>query len=304
MKSLLYNKIVVMLFLCVSAYNGPAMADSIIYGASAYGYNDLIEINLTQGEAADVGDTTYQTQAIAWDPEFGVYYFETYTLPEYDGTHFDYYDLSHNTDFNVKTYGEGEETFVKQLGFDPNGTLYGLDYQDSLSTINQYTGEIIELGSVTGLPTGGHWGRTGDLAFSPDGTLYVATYQSLYTLSQDDKGNIEATLLFENMIPEQNDPDLSLWTGLAYMDGLLYASSAEMDDVDKLTNLKSVIYSIDPFSVGGEVTWLLEAPHILNDLSAGPSGSAVPIPGAVWLLGSGLVGLVLARKNLKNNSRA
>ena len=46
---------------------GPSVSrasDTIIYGANAYGKQDLIEINLTQGTSQVVGELTFQTQAI------------------------------------------------------------------------------------------------------------------------------------------------------------------------------------------------------------------------------------------------
>jgi hypothetical protein len=47
--------------------------------------------------------------------------------------------------------------------------------------------------------------------------------------------------------------------------------------------------------------WQVDGPYIVyyDDFSFTPAASPVPIPGAVWLLGSGLVGLVVVRRRSK-----
>ena len=59
-------------------YPGSSTAeDTIIYGANAWGFTDVIEINLTANTSQKVGDLEFETQAIDQHPLNGkVYYFE------------------------------------------------------------------------------------------------------------------------------------------------------------------------------------------------------------------------------------
>jgi PKD repeat protein len=147
------------------------------------------------------------------------------------------------------------------MAFSPDGMLYVLDNGDNLYSIEKSNGNISILGHANGLEEG-PYNRTGDMAFSPDGTLYVVTYESLYTI---DLMDLTATLLYTDLI---DVPGYSVWTGLAYCDGLLIASNAEA-----LTEL-SAIFSID--SNTGNVNLLFYVDTYLNDLSSCPADVNVP----------------------------
>jgi hypothetical protein len=246
--------------LCVFILILPAkgLADTIIYGANAYGNTDMVEINLTQGTSQIVGNVAFGTQAIAQDPETGyVYYFEWTDLSD----EFAYWNPSNGANTIVRKYIPPLGIYPKRLAFAPDGTLYGMDKLDRIAKIDKLTGVITLLGKVTGLETGELYG-TGDFAFAPDGTLYVVTYQSLYTI---DLESLEATLLYSGLIEAEG---VLVWSGLAYCDGLLYASDIESSDFDP-NNAASLIYSIDPAT--GEVIELFYSQTFLNDLTSCPA---------------------------------
>jgi hypothetical protein len=235
---------------------GPGMADTIIYGANAYGDMDMIEINPIEETAQYAGSIDFGTQAIARDPETGnVYYFEWQT----SGDQFAYWNPQTGDNVIVKTYDSPPGGAAKGMDFAPDGTLYILGNADGFASIDKNTGEIIMLGKITGA-TMGSLGRTGDIAFAPDGTLYLATYQSLYTININ---TLQATLLYSNMI--SSSQPIVVWSGLGYCNGILYGSIIEADSPDD-PNMHSTIYSIDPAT--GVVTELFPSPVYLNDLTS------------------------------------
>ncbi|MCP4272227.1 MAG: DNRLRE domain-containing protein [Gammaproteobacteria bacterium] len=249
----IYKLIVVNIvaFICLLFSPNLVIADTIIYGMNAYGSMDVVEINLGLGTHQITGEAAFQNQAIDQDPETGyIYYFEWTD----SGDEFAYWDPATATNTIVRAYNPAPQLYAKQMAFSPDGTLYILDNDDGLYTIDKHTGDLTFLGYVSGLETG-EWSRTGDFAFDPDGRLYVATYQRLYEVDLD---TLLATELYSNMLQGQE-----VWSGLAYCNGILYASNI------KLPIEISDIYSIDPAT--GTVNRLLTTQIVLNDLSSCPS---------------------------------
>jgi len=248
---------------------GISHADTIVYGANAYGLANFIEINLTHGFSEWAGNASFETQAIDQDPTTGyVYYFEWKDT----GSKFAYWDPITGASTMVRAYDPAPGIYPKQMAFSPDNQLYMLTNNDRLYTIDKQTGELSLEGQVTGLGTGS-LGRTGDFAFAPDGTLYVATYQELYELDLD---TLSATLLYSNLIEEIDG--YNVWAGLAYCDGLLYAANIEE------ATTRSAIFSIDPAT--GAVNRLFSAYPLVNDLSSCPSSSLLNHPPALDALGS------------------
>src|SRR5205085_1984590 len=63
--------------------------------------------------------------------------------------------------------------YLPRLAFKADGTLYGMDSNNVLYTLNTATGAIAStVGTVSGGGLGTGFG--GDIAFSPTGTLYLA----------------------------------------------------------------------------------------------------------------------------------
>lgn len=93
--------ITVVLCVCHLIVTQIVHANTIIYGATAYGLTDIVEIDLTNQESQKVGDIAFKTQAMEQDPETGyVYYFEWKTT----GDEFAYWDPATNTNTIVRNY--------------------------------------------------------------------------------------------------------------------------------------------------------------------------------------------------------
>jgi hypothetical protein len=258
-------------FMCACLFSIPqlSLADTIIYGANAYGRADMIEINLTQGTSKQVGSILFDTQAIDQDPASGfVYYFEWVS----SGNELAYWDPKTSTNTRVRTYSSTPWGLAKRAAFNPYGVLYLMDDVGKLYTIDTATGDEIYAGQVQGIETGSSpFSASGDMTFSPEGTLYVVISENLYSIDIDMQPLI-ATLLYSNMIPGGR---WKVWTGLAFCDGALYAS-----DVDIFSSL-SAIYSIDPST--GEVNQLFSTQTMLNDLSSCPADADIDKPPKVFI---------------------
>lgn len=153
------------------------------------------------------------------------------------------------------------------------GLLYTMNMHGSshqILTIDPTTGSVKALGQTTKLST------SGDLAFDSKGNLYATVSQKGTSwLAQVDRVTGETKMLgntgFQNVY------------GLAYMDGTItgLTSSGRMIGIDTLTGKGSLL------GYTGQSAW-------------GADATAVPIPGAVWLLGSGLLGLMGFRKKIRS----
>ena len=241
---------------CILVFAGIGVvnADTTIYGANAYGLANFVKINLSDGHSEWAGNASFETQAIDRDPVTGnIYYFDW----TYSASKFAYWNPTTGSSTTVRTYSPAPGVYPKHMAFAPDNTLYVLDNDDRLYTINKQNGNLTFKGTVTGLETG-TLGRTGDFVFAPDGTLYVATYHSLYTLNLN---TLAATLLYSNELQEAGG--FNVWAGLAYCDGVLYAANIE----DAPT--RSALFSIDPQT--GAVNRLFSLSTYVNDLASCPT---------------------------------
>jgi hypothetical protein len=263
----------------VGAERASANADTIIYGTRSYGSSTVVEINLTEQSFRRVGQTARENQASDQDPATGrVYYYEWRTTAD----EFGYWDPTTGSNTIVRIYSPVNGFYAKRMAFAPNGVLYMMDADEYLYTIDKHTGDLTRLGRVSGI-TGGPQGGTGDMAFAPDGTLYVATYAQLYTV---DIASRTSTLLYDDMI-DLDVPGVTLWTGLAFCDGMLYASNGEEE------SQLSSIFSIDPATGATEQSFYLDT--LVNDLTSCPAGpgSELTTPAApTGLVAEGGDGLV------------
>jgi hypothetical protein len=232
-----------------------AAEDIIIYGANAYGFDEIIEINLTANTSQTVGDPLFNTQAISQGPDGYVYYFEWAS----SGNELAYWDPTTGTNTLVRTYASTPWGLAKRAAF-YLGQLYLMDDDGELYIVDTATGDWELLGTVEGIPTGSS--SSGDMAFSPDGLLYVVISENLYTIELESE-SLVATLLDTNMIPGGGWWTVTVWTGLAFCDGSLYAS-----DVN-LFNRNSSIYRID-LSDDYPVTELINTGTMINDLTSCP----------------------------------
>ena len=242
-------------FVCISLLNIPESrgGDTVVYGVNAYNRANIVELNLTNNTYQQVGDLLFDTQASDQDSVTGlVYYFEWSN----SGYRFAYWNPATGQNTIVRTYDPVPGIVVKRMAFAPAGTLYIMDNNDILHTIDPSTGDIATVGKVDGLESAGSI-HSGDMAFAPDGTLYLDMGDSLFIV---DTQTLIATLLYTDMLPGGL---LQVWTGLAYCNGWLYASDI------LIGSNNSVIYRIDPAT--GYVNELFATQTLLNDLTSCPA---------------------------------
>ena len=202
---------------------------------------------------------------------------------------------------------------MTDIAFDPHGNLYGITF-DSLYAIHKTTAAISLVGSLGT--------SANSLVFDSTGTLYIAN-QALYTVNPLTGA---ATLVGHGGSPYASSGDL------AFIGGQLFLSSLGSTQGDQLVALNttdgsgSLVGHIGFFSIFGLAspngtdlygvsgtdiltinTRTGEGRLIANYGGRGllsaygssfASEAAVPIPGSVWLLASGLFALLAgARKS-------
>ena len=234
---------------------GPAGSDLILYGANAYGRDQMIELNVTQRTPTVVANLPFGTQAIARDPDNGFIYFYEWQA---SGSRFAYWNPADGQFTIVRTYSPINGFYAKRMDFAPDGTLYLSDDQEGLYIIDKVSGDVTGLGTVTGLEQG-IWEATGDMTFTPDGTFWVSNYRTLSTINLE---TLEATAVFTNLvgtaplIPYED----AVLTGIAFCDGAFYTTSAE-----QVTG-QSAVFRVD--ATTGAETFLFYAQAILNDITS------------------------------------
>ncbi len=205
-------------------------------------------IDLINGTSELGPRLSFGTQAMDRHPTTGeVYYYEWSS----SGNDFASWDPDTGVNTRIRTYFPRPGLFIVQMAFAPDGTLYVIDDDGVLHTIDPGNGDITTLGSIGGL-TNGPYGQWGDLAFAPDGTAYLATYDELYEL---DVTTRTVTLLHDGMFGTTG----FIWMGLAYCDGRLFGS--HVNDVSR-----SAIYEID--IVTGATTEIHYLPGYVADLTS------------------------------------
>ena len=230
---------------------------SVIFGLNRD--QDVWALNLDGQNDVFDGFILVGTQAAELDPQTGrIYYFENGN----DSDQFAFYDPQTGNNAVVRNYVPQLGVFPKRLASAPDGTMYMMDADENLFTVNRLTGDVTLVGTVTGLETG-PFGGTGDFAFGTDGTLYVVTYESVYTVDLD---TLQATLLWTDLLAAV--PGQDVFTGVAYCNGVLYASDAQ--EVSGVSG----IYEIDLVNGVANLLWL--AQDYYNDLTSCPANGRWP----------------------------
>lgn len=165
----------------------------------------------------------------------------------------------------------GSTAYVTGLTFDSSGTLYGSG-GTSVFTIDTSTGSSTLLGDTGGFIS------SGDLAFDSSGNLFMS---AIGGLNGDRLISVDTTTGAGTLIGDIGLPNVF---GLNFLDSVLYGFTAGRGTITIDTNTGSGTYVA------------------LNGIAAtGADGAGgvtpVPIPAAVWLFGSGLLGLIgIARR--------
>jgi len=247
-----------LLILVLALKANSLIAAPVLWVVDGNGYLGTVDL-----ETADVSIIGYMNDAttdIAFDPDGNLYAI----------TRVDFYSVNKTT-AEMTHIGERSDA-TNSLVFGSDGTLYTAS--NSLYTIDISTGQATEIGR------GGYsYTSSGDLAFV-DGNLLLSDLEGDDSLVNVNASNGEGSLIgdigFENVF------------GLASPNGvdLFGVSRFEVISIDPTTGVGTSIldYSGSGLVDGYGAAFITEA-------------ALVPIPAAVWLFGSGLLGLVgIARR--------
>ena len=234
------------------SYN--AGEDVVVYSCDRDGV--VLEINLTQDTATQVGQLLFGSKACEQDPDTGrLYYFE-----KDDGDRFAYWDPQTGQNTLVRTY-TNLALRAKRMAFSPDRALYLGDQQEGLWIIDKDNGDLTFLGTLSGMDTENGI-ATGDMAFAADGTCYVVNWRHLYTIDIPNlAGQVRYPYLGESL-------GITGFTSLAWSNGKLYAISGKDDlgraDVEEIDPQTGDIATIINLSSGGDLT------KFGNDMSSRP----------------------------------
>jgi Repeat of unknown function (DUF6923) len=179
------------------------------------------------------------------------------------------FDDLYSIDVNTNTFtkvGSLAAYGMNALTFNNSGTtLYGANF-----TNNNFYSIDTTSGSATSLGAGGY-ASAGDLAFNSAGDLFFAAD----TGSNDTLASVNTGTWSSSAIGLTGINDAY---GLAFVDGVMYGVSAAKG-----------MYTINTST--GVATHIVNITGITGDVY-GATISAVPVPAAVWLFASGLLGLL------------
>jgi hypothetical protein len=162
---------------------------------------------------------------------------------------------------------------ITGLTFDSDGTLYGSG-QSSLFTFDLHTGAASLVGNMG-------YTSAGDLAFDDTGNLFLSANTGIYdSIVSVDKHTGMGTLLFELGFDQVN--------GLSFEESRLFGFTLYGEtfiiDTDGGWDGLVAMTGLDAF--GADAGMMVIPP-------------AVPVPAAVWLFGTGILGLIGYSKRRK-----
>jgi hypothetical protein len=186
----------------------------------------------------------------------------------------------------------GGDVTVRDMGFDSNGTLYAV-----LTASHIYVeGPLVTIDLTTGAVTtiGGSFSRGIGLAFDSNDTLYIKESAEPGT---GDPSKLYTVDPFTGTILTSLTLDRDLNNSLA-----INASNVLYSFKRGTSNTKDQIFTIDTLTgtttmLPSTIPWLVDGVEKVRLSALSFSNSLVPLPAAVWLFGSGLLGLVgIARR--------
>src|SRR5437016_8454535 len=153
-------------------------ADNVLYSLTNITPFNIYTVNTSTGVATSVGNLSFASAGIARQPSTGLIYY--YAINPVSGK---YSVATWNPATGTNTTLSGTvNIYLPRIAFKADGTLYGMDSNNVLYTLNTTTGAIATtVGTVTG--GGLATGLGGDISFSPTGVLYFAGGTNLYSIS-------------------------------------------------------------------------------------------------------------------------
>ncbi len=154
-------------------------ADNTLYALTNTSPFNVYTLDTSTGAVTSVGNLSFASAAIARQPGTGLLYYYA-QIANGSGQ---YVVATWNPSTGVNTTLSGTvDVYLPRLAFKSDGTLYGMDSNNVLYTLNTATGAFA---STVGTVSGGGLttGLGGDISFSPTGTLYLIAGTSLYTIS-------------------------------------------------------------------------------------------------------------------------
>jgi len=237
--------IIAFIGLCAAGASEARAADNVLYSLTNITPFNIYTVNTSTGVATSVGNLSFASAGIARQPSTGLIYY--YAVNPVSGK---YSVATWNPATGTNTTLSGTvNVYLPRIAFKADGTLYGMDSNNVLYTLNTTTGAIATtVGTVSGGGLGTGFG--GDIAFSPTGVLYLAAGTNLYTVSGTSSTLVGATGLSTAM------------AGLAFAtDGALYTCDT--------TGTNSLIYKLSTTTGAG--TLVGSSGAALSDLANLPA---------------------------------
>ncbi len=270
----------IFMWLCISVYilGSISTAESALYGTTIDvngTISQLVEINPSTGALMNtIGSVGYAVNGLTYDITTGKLYGSTsFNDPTYNGLIEINMTTGAGTPVGTSGWGFGGTNAVTNITVNSTGSMFGwLEGDDDLVSINKATG-IATLVGDSGLST-----QTNGLSFNSSDVLYMVNWGgNVYIVNTSTGAVTYINTIGVTAHHGDFNPANGLWYGID-------TNSAQSDS-------RSLVLA--NFSTWGTTTLpTVDRLHTLQFVPAAP----VPIPAAVWLLGSGLIGLIGIRR--------
>jgi len=254
---------------CVIGLTRAQAADNTLYSLTQNSPYNIYTVNTATGVATSVGNLSFASAAIARQPTTGLVYY--YAINAVGGR---YAAATWNPGTGTNTTLSGTvANYLPRLAFKSDGTLYGMDSNNVLYTLNTSTGTVATtVGTVTG--GGLATGLGGDMAFSPTGILYLVAGSDLYTISGTTSTRVGATgiatalagLAFATdgalYTSDTNGTNSGIWklsttTGVGTLVGSSGQTLSDLGALPAFADLQMTKTSSSGFQVGQNATYTL-----------------------------------------------
>jgi uncharacterized repeat protein (TIGR01451 family) len=258
-------------------------AENTLYSVTNNSPFTMYVVNTTTGAATSAGNLAFASAGIARQASTGLIYYTA--INPTSGSN--YAVATWNPATNVSTTLSGTiNVYLPRLAFKADGTLYGMDSNNKLYTLNTVTGAFSStIGTVSGGGLG--TGLGGDISFSPTGTLYLIAGTSLYSITGTTSTLVGATgvgtalagLAFATdgslYTSDTNGANsgiykLSTTTGAATLVGSSGATLADLAALPAFADLQITKSSTSGFGVGQNAAYSLSVKNNGPQSASGP----------------------------------